>query len=249
VIGDPDVSADVEQAITEWDGEGEVQPIRPDRVTATEEYKDARAAFKDVRNQHAAALGLGPRGQVHHSIELQVMNRYPGVFDADELNDLSNMRGIPRELTNDELAAAAQLQDATPEAAIDPAKYVTADGTRMQLHGVAIRDLWDRHYAALDARIEELGLEPGTDAYTSYVREYLTDARAEADHIYGQFFSEYRELSDRHDASLDARIKELGLEPGTDAYYKFVREYSSDALPDADEMYGRFDSKPNESAP
>src|SRR3712207_8953995 len=36
-------------------------------------------------------------GQVHHAIELQVLNRYPGVFTSQELNAPANMRGIPPE--------------------------------------------------------------------------------------------------------------------------------------------------------
>jgi RHS repeat-associated protein len=33
---------------------------------------------------------------VHHAIEQQVLNRYPGLFSADEIHSLENLRGIPK---------------------------------------------------------------------------------------------------------------------------------------------------------
>jgi hypothetical protein len=34
-------------------------------------------------------------GQVHHAIEQQVLDRYPGLFSEQEINSLENLRGIP----------------------------------------------------------------------------------------------------------------------------------------------------------
>jgi hypothetical protein len=33
---------------------------------------------------------------VHHAIEQQVLKRYPGLFTADEMHSLENLRGIPK---------------------------------------------------------------------------------------------------------------------------------------------------------
>ena len=35
---------------------------------------------------------------VHHSIEQQVLKKYPGLFSASEINILDNLRGIPKSL-------------------------------------------------------------------------------------------------------------------------------------------------------
>lgn len=37
---------------------------------------------------------------VHHSIEQQVLKKYPGLFSASEINILDNLRGIPKEFNN-----------------------------------------------------------------------------------------------------------------------------------------------------
>ena len=37
---------------------------------------------------------------VHHSIEQQVLTRYPGLFTAEEINAYEMLRGIPREVNN-----------------------------------------------------------------------------------------------------------------------------------------------------
>jgi hypothetical protein len=60
----------------------------------TKESEAARAQFDKVRDGYAKALNVDAGGNVHHAIELQVLDRYPGVYSADELNTLSNMRGI-----------------------------------------------------------------------------------------------------------------------------------------------------------
>src|SRR5205823_297028 len=38
---------------------------------------------------------------VHHAREQQVLNRYPGVYDAEEIHSLDNLRGIPPEANKD----------------------------------------------------------------------------------------------------------------------------------------------------
>jgi hypothetical protein len=123
----------------------------------------ARRAFARVRDGYASRLGVGSGGQVHHAIELQALDRYPGVFRASELNDFGNMRGIATELAN-----------------------------RRQLHNSKIREMWDRHYRQLDQEIIQRGLQPGTQPYNDFVRRYMEDARDEIDYILRQFFTEYR---------------------------------------------------------
>lgn len=71
-------------------------------IPETPAGKAAREDFTKLRDGYAEALHLAPGGDVHHAIELDVLNRYPGVFDAAELNALDNMRGIPPEF-NDQL--------------------------------------------------------------------------------------------------------------------------------------------------
>jgi hypothetical protein len=123
----------------------------------------ARRIFDRLRDSYAKRLQLGPGGQVHHAIELQVLDRYPGVFRAADLNDLPNMRGIGAELEG-----------------------------RRQLHNSKVREFWDRHYRNLDQQIATRRLKPGTAPYNDFVRRYLVAARDEIDYLLGQFFSEYR---------------------------------------------------------
>jgi Domain of unknown function (DUF4157) len=123
----------------------------------------ARAAFERVRDGYAIRLGVPSGGQVHHAIELQILDRHPGVFTQSELNAFSNMRGIGTELLE-----------------------------RRQLHNSSIRYHWNRHYRLLDEQITHRGLVEGTSAYNEFVRRYLETARDEIDYIMGQFFTEYR---------------------------------------------------------
>jgi len=125
--------------------------------------EQARQEFKRARNEYAEQLGVGKGGDVHHAIELDVLDRYPGAFSAEELNSIGNMRGIPAELLG-----------------------------RKELHSKALRSHWNRHYRLIDAEIKRLGLRPGTAAYDELVRRYATDAAKEVDHVLGQFFSESR---------------------------------------------------------
>jgi hypothetical protein len=123
----------------------------------------ARKTFDGLRDGYARRLGVTDGGQVHHAIELQALDRYPGAFTPAELNEFANMRGIATELAN-----------------------------RRQLHNSKIREVWDRHYRSLDKEIVERSLQPGTDAYNTYARRYLESGREEIDHVLGQFFTEYR---------------------------------------------------------
>jgi hypothetical protein len=138
------------------------QPLSP-----AEKRRISKAGWSDFNNQKQgnkyAALRTRKGEDIHHAIERQVLTRYPGVFTAAELNDRSNMRGIPAE-----------------------------KGGKKQLHGRAIRDLWDYHYRNLDAMIAANNLRPRTPAYNRLVREYLQSARAEIDWKFNGFFTEQR---------------------------------------------------------
>jgi hypothetical protein len=45
---------------------------------------------------------------VHHAVEQQILEKYPGLFSPKELNELGNLRGIPKEL--DDLLHKTQLR-------------------------------------------------------------------------------------------------------------------------------------------
>lgn len=137
----------------------EIVPV----VISGKKSQKARTAFNRIRNGYAKRLGVNKGGQVHHAIELQVLDRYPGVYTQTELNSFGNMRGIPNELLN-----------------------------RKQLHNVAIRGNWNRHYKKLNSKIAAKRLLSGTSEYKLFVREYLEMAKNEIDNNLGQFFSEQR---------------------------------------------------------
>jgi Domain of unknown function (DUF4157) len=161
----PEVDQQVEQGIIE-ETTATSRPTprpRPARATTRGRAADAREAFGAVRGKYADQLTVGAGGQVHHAVELQVLDKYPGVYTAQELNDISNMRGIPPE----------------------------NEGLR-QLHNSKIREILDRHYRALDSEIAERQLSPGSPEYNQVVRKWLTDATGETDWALGQFFSENR---------------------------------------------------------
>jgi hypothetical protein len=135
------------------------------KPTATGPAENARDRFNSLQPNYANRLGVGPGGQVHHAIELQVLDRYPGAYTERELNAFQNMRGIPPENVG-----------------------------RRQLHNSKIRSVWNRHYAELDADLARQSLKPGTPAYNRVVRAHISAARDEIDAILGQFFSEQRRL-------------------------------------------------------
>lgn len=160
----PELDVDVEKSFVE---EQEDQP-RPKNATPakrprTKAAKDARKEFNKERDKHAIALSVPKGGQVHHGIEIQALNRAPGAFSKNEINDPNSMRGIPSE-----------------------------EGNKRQLHNSKIREVEDRHYAKMDELIKEKGLKPGTKEFNEFVRQYQSDLRAEIDHLYGNFFSETR---------------------------------------------------------
>jgi hypothetical protein len=162
---DPEVDEMVERGIVEeqesTDAPRRAGPLR--RAAPTGLGQEARSEFDPDQPGHAARLGVDPGGQVHHAIELTVLDRYPGVFTASELNASSNMRGIPPEQEG-----------------------------RRQLHNSKIRTVWNRVYRSLDAEIERRGLKPGSSEYSALVRAHLEEGRAEMDYTLGQFFSESR---------------------------------------------------------
>jgi hypothetical protein len=149
--------------IEEATAQGPAIVPRPPRPPATGRGGAAREIFSDLRPGYAQRLGVPPGGQVHHAIELQVLDRYPGAFTEAELNGFGNMRGI-----------------------------TTEEAARQQLHGSKVRELWDRHYVKLNGEIQARNLVPNTTEYRDFVRQYLTEAKNEIDHVLGQFFSEYR---------------------------------------------------------
>jgi hypothetical protein len=44
---------------------------------------------------------------VHHAIEQQVLSRYSGLFSADEIHSLENLRGIPKGVVNSRVYLSA----------------------------------------------------------------------------------------------------------------------------------------------
>src|SRR5262249_42026157 len=139
--------------------EGPAKLRRPGRAPKTGLGAEARKDFDKLRDGYARRLGVPSGGQVHHAIELTVLDRYPGVYTEGELNAFENMRGI-----------------------------ATEDAGRMQLHQSKIREVLDRHYARMDEEIAAMGLSPRTAEYTEYVKINLQNARDEIDYVLGQFF-------------------------------------------------------------
>jgi hypothetical protein len=123
----------------------------------------ARDRFNTLQPSYAQRLGVNTGGQVHHAIELQVLDRYTGVFTEAEINDFPNMRGISQENS----------------------------GLR-QLHNSKIREIWNTAYRRIDQEIAIRKLIPGSTDYNKLVRSSMEDTRDTIDHVLGQFFSEYR---------------------------------------------------------
>jgi hypothetical protein len=161
----PDIEAAVEKGIIE-EATVTTRPAkrtRPVRPATTGRAKAARGNFDKLRDGYAKQLGVQNGGQVHHAIELQTLDRYPGVFTEKELNAFENMRGIATEQAN-----------------------------KRQLHNSKVREIWDRHYRRIDEEIASGKLQPGTQNYNDFVERNLIDARNELDYVLGQFFTEYR---------------------------------------------------------
>ncbi|TDT73891.1 hypothetical protein BDE40_2669 [Litoreibacter halocynthiae] len=182
----------LEPAISDSDRVGGMQ-ITPEITTVPlsssalrSVFSSARRAFNRLRPQFQRALGIarGRGGQVHHAIELQVITRYPNVFPVDELNHISNMRGIPPERLS-----------------FDSTTMHNRRGRRA-LHNSAIREFWDNQYRLLDQTIEIRHLDPndtfrkfGPD-YNDLVRRRIYEAVREHDWRFGAFFSESRRQRD-----------------------------------------------------
>jgi len=159
-----EISATKKELVDENFVEDPTKATRPGRTPRTDHAKAAREKdFVKVRDDYAKRLGVPSHGQVHHGIELQVLDRYPGAYTSKELNAFENMRGIGTE----------QLR-------------------RQQLHQSKVREIWDRHYARMDNEIAAEGLQPGTAKYIDYVKRNLQGGRDEMDYVLGQFFTEYR---------------------------------------------------------
>jgi hypothetical protein len=62
--------------------------------------QQARRAFNYTETFFAANPSLRGQVVVHHAIELQALDKYPGLFTAAELNALGMLRGVPNELNN-----------------------------------------------------------------------------------------------------------------------------------------------------
>jgi hypothetical protein len=123
-------------------------------IGSKKEVQIARDEFNKVRAVYAAKLGVKKGEDIHHAIELVVLEDYPGVFTSKELNSFQNMRGIPAELEG-----------------------------RKQLHNSKIRELWDKAYRQLDEDIIKRGLREGTPEYKQYVRRSLEHTRDYVDWV------------------------------------------------------------------
>jgi hypothetical protein len=133
-------------------------------LTFGAEGEAARLVFDGpLRNAYARAMRMGS-GEVHHAIELQVLDYYPGVFTAEELNAFANMRGILK-------------------VPINP-----GGPTGDQLHRSLINPELERAYEALDDLIEAAGYQPGHADYNALVRNYLVALRRTIDEKYGMHF-------------------------------------------------------------
>jgi len=89
---------------------------REDQLTGIDPLKRTNAQIarqefdRNFRAEWADKLGVGKGGVVDHARELQLLDRYPGVYTQDELNAFKNMRGIPAEY-NDSLHLGALREE------------------------------------------------------------------------------------------------------------------------------------------
>lgn len=154
---------------------------------------------KTLRAGYAARLGVPSGADIHHAIELQVLDKFPGAFSPRELNSFRNMRGIPLEVTLADLArrpdaifadlARRGIQRNSPEWAAAVRSWRRQlhknrkDTDRpKQMHGSYIRKWWNQKYNALkDAIKADPRLVQGTDPWRRLVRRELMNARKELD--------------------------------------------------------------------
>src|SRR5690349_3873484 len=65
-------------------------------------FGEIRALRKNYRSKLLRAHPeVGESVNVHHSVEQQVLSRYPGRFTEEEIDSLENLRGIPNNLNNE----------------------------------------------------------------------------------------------------------------------------------------------------
>ncbi|MDN0193722.1 RHS repeat-associated core domain-containing protein [Streptomyces sp. S.PNR 29] len=74
-------------------GETVLGPNVPTRAEASVGSTTSHSYKKTFFDAHP---GLKGKVVVHHAIEQQVLKRYPGLFSADEIHSLENLRGIPK---------------------------------------------------------------------------------------------------------------------------------------------------------
>jgi len=146
--------------------------------------KVARRKFDRLRPEYAKRLEVGVGGDVHHAVELDVLDRYRGVFTEDYLNSFKNMRGIPRELTDEEFQSLDKNRGVAPKP--------EGRSRPKRLHNSTIRKVWDQTYLILDEEISRRKLEPSTKEYNRLVRRHILAARNQIDELYKQFFTEHR---------------------------------------------------------
>ncbi len=84
-----------------------IDPLRRTQAQIARQEFDTK-----FRSVWAEKLRVGKGGVVDHARELQVLDRYPGVYTQDELNAFKNMRGIPAEY-NDSLHLGALREERT----------------------------------------------------------------------------------------------------------------------------------------
>ncbi|MFJ4819920.1 DUF6531 domain-containing protein [Streptomyces sp. NPDC088801] len=70
--------------------------LGPNVPARTEASVGSAASHNYKKTFFEAHPGLKGKVVVHHAIEQQVLKRYPGLFSADEMHSLENLRGIPK---------------------------------------------------------------------------------------------------------------------------------------------------------
>lgn len=164
------------------------------------------------RAQQVVALGARPYENLHHAIELQVLDEYPGAFTPAELTEIENIRVIPLEVTPAEeellkIARSTPVEKWTHELAdkVRMAAVKQPDGSELQmpvlkergpkgrpveLHQAEIRRAWDKIYDDIDAQVAARNLKEGTPAWRQFVREELLAGRAYLDYRLDAFWGE-----------------------------------------------------------
>jgi hypothetical protein len=180
-----------------------------------------RQWMSGLREEEALELGARSGEHLHHAIELDVLDEFPDVFTAAELNSIENMRVIPSEITPEEatlldiarstppehwppeVAERVELRPAGPGGGGGPReipflKERPAKGRPVQLHNAWIRSEWDKTYAELNRnldRLEASGIPRDSDDAHAYARRFLIERRDTIDHLVGQFFGGAREAA------------------------------------------------------